>query len=159
VSLSGINVHGTIQQAINKYGRSGQVANFDVENAPAGSGERNYLWTNGNAKMSVTTEYYVKDGKEVESTTYAIEVVGETPTGDVGKTGSGLSLGDTLEKAKRIYGATFRKSQIYKTHFRGDYFPVLALEWGEGSAKWTRLCLAFDKQGRIDFMMLALLEE
>lgn len=95
----------------------------------------------------------------MESDTSAIEVIGDAPVDDIGKTGAGLSLGDTLEKAKKIYGVDFRKSQIYKTHFRGDYFPVQALEWGEESANLTRLCLAFDKHGRINFITLALIEE
>jgi hypothetical protein len=131
----------------------------DVQNAPAGSGERLYLWMKGNTKISVTTEYYVADGKEIESDTSAIEVIGDAPVGDIGKTGAGLSLGDTVEKAKKIYGAEFHKSQIYKTHFRGDYFPVQALEWGGESTNLTRLCLGVDKQGRINFMTLAVLRE
>jgi hypothetical protein len=158
--LSGIDVSGTIQQVIAKYGSPDRVVNVDVAHAPERSGERHYLWTKGNTKLSVTTQHYINnDGKEIESETFAIEVTGDAPVGDIGKTGAGLSLGDTLERANQVYGAHFHKSQIYKTHFHGEYFPVQALEWGEDSASWTRLCLALDKQGRINFILLAMVKD
>ncbi len=156
--LSGIDVSGTIPQVIAKYGSPDRVVNVELEHVPEGSGERNYVWQKGTTQLSVTTDHYIdKNGKEIESTT-AIEVLGDTPVDDMGKTGAGLSLGDTQERANQIYGADFHKSQIYKTHFRGDYFPVQALEW-ENGARSTRLCLAFDKTGRINFMTLVVLED
>jgi hypothetical protein len=97
-----------------------------------------------------TSHYTDKNGKEIESKTYEVEVAGCTPEDEIGRTGAGLSLGDTGERAREVYGAHFSKSQIYKSAIQGDHVPVLAIEWKDG----TRLCIAFDKTGRINFITL-----
>jgi hypothetical protein len=149
--LAGIDISGKIDQVIAKYGKPDDVRMPKTDSAPEGSGDRNYVWRKGSTTISVTTGYYVdKSGKEIESDTYEVEVTGSSPEDEIGKTGAGLSLGDTREIANRVYGPHFYKSQVYKSPLRGDHVPVLAMEWENG----TRLCIGFDKRERINFITL-----
>lgn len=149
--LSGVDISGNIEQVIAKYGKPDEVRNVAVPRAPEGSGERNYIWNRGSTITSVTTGHYIDAaGKEVESETNEIEVMGSSTEGEIGKTGAGLSLGDSRKKAYQMYGVLFHESQIYKSPLRGDHVPVLAVEWENG----TRLCIAFDERDRINFIAL-----
>lgn len=149
--LSGIDISGKIEQVIAKYGKPDEVRNVTVEETPEGTGEKDYIWKKGLTTTSVITGHYMDSaGKMIESETYEIEVTGRSSEGEIGKTGAGLSLGDTREAANRLYGAHFYDSQVYKSPLRGNHALVLATEWENG----TRLCLAFDKQGRINFITL-----
>ena len=149
--LSGIDISSRIDQVIAKYGSPDSVINVAVDHAPPGSGERNYVWHKGSTTISVTTSHYIDEsGKEIESETYEVDVAGGSPQDEIGRTGAGLSLGDTRERANQVYGTHFNRSQIYKSAIRGDHVSVLAIEWKNG----TRLCIAFDKRSRINFMTL-----
>ena len=97
--LSGIDIFGKIDSVIATYGRPDSVFNLPVENAPKGSAAKRYIWARSSAKLSITTQHYVNEGgTDVESETYVVEVEGNRPSGEIGRTGAGLSLGDTLEK-------------------------------------------------------------
>ena len=149
--LSGIDISGKIEQVIGKYGKPDEVRNVTAEGAPEGSGERNYIWKKGPTTTSVTTGHHVDaTGEQVESETYEIEVTGSSAEGEIGKTGAGLSLGDTRNKADKIYGVLFHESQIYKSPLRGNHVPVLVIEWHNGA----RLCIALDERDRINFIAL-----
>lgn len=149
--LAGIDISGEIEQVIAKYGEPDVVRNVTVEGSPQGSGERNYIWKKGLTTTSVTTGHHVDTaGEQVESETYEIEVMGRSAEGEIGKTGAGLALGDTRNKASKIYGDLFHESQIYKSPLRGNHVPVLAVEWQNG----TRLCIALDERDRINFIAL-----
>jgi len=123
--LSGIDVSGTVRQVVHKYGNPDRVVSVvNDEKAPEGSGERHYLWTKGNTKMSVTTQHYLGDGgKEIESKTFAIEVIGDAPVDDRGTTGAGLSLGDTLERARECMERTSIRARFTKLIFTETTSP------------------------------------
>ena len=149
--LSGIDVPSTLDLVIARYGSPNKIIDVAVDDVPPGRGERDYIWHKGSVTVSVTTAHYLDENrKEVESSIYAVEVMGSSPQGEIGQTGAGLVLGDARERAEQIYGPNFYSSQVLKSRLQGDHFPVRATEWEDG----RRLCIALDKRGRIEFMTL-----
>jgi RHS repeat-associated protein len=123
--LSGIEVNETtIPQVIARYGEPSSFREIsskeEGETGPPGSGDREYNWVKGGVRMEVVTEFYTsrKTHKVIESAVSSVAVWGRAPAGAIGTTGRGLSLGDMVAKARRIYGSDCNCGE-YK-HGTGD---------------------------------------
>jgi hypothetical protein len=89
--LSGIKVYGMkLKQVIALYGQP-TAKDKDKQGLPL------YIWKKRGIKLQVGTAY---DSPE---NVYAVEVWGSKPSGSLGKTGQGLTLGCDLQCVKKIY--------------------------------------------------------
>ena len=90
-TLSGIKVYGMkLKQVIALYGQP-TLKEKDKQGLPL------YIWKKAGIKLQVGTAY---DNPE---NVYAVEVWGNKPLGQLGKTSKGLTLGCELECVKKIY--------------------------------------------------------
>jgi hypothetical protein len=143
--LSGVDIFGSINQVIARHGRPTRIEESSVRNVSSGAGLRTYIWVRESAELRVVAGHHIdqKTGQEVEGQIY-VEVTGSRAFGDIGVTGAGLSLGDTYERAREIYGAYF----FWRTHPEGQRFIVV--EWENK----TTLAITLDDKGKINRIIL-----
>lgn len=79
-----------------------------------------------------------------ESVPYSVEVWGTKPVRKLGRTGRGLSLGDTQKDVLRIYG-----NRLFVTKL-ADGAKYMIIQWRDD----TTLYLTFNLQGQINHMHL-----
>jgi hypothetical protein len=115
----------------------------DKTPTPPGYSEIEYRWERpGRNKLAVRTRN--EDGEPEHLV--EIDVWGEKPTGRLGRTGQGLTLGSTLRSVERIYG------KRYEVLRPGDKGRRLAL-WIAWDEDWS-LNLDFDEHQRINHIQV-----
>ena len=116
-------------------------------------GTRFYIWKWPGLKMSVATYFTYRRlihpqavrGGMIESRVAYVDVWGDAPRGTLGRTGSGLALGCTLEQQKAIYGDSYSISYAEKNG--STYVEV---HWGDG----TTLMIDYGPNGRSNHLRL-----
>jgi hypothetical protein len=117
-----------------------------LQDVPAGAGGREYIWERPRATLDVTTNYRTdeKTGKEIETATFSVDVRGDKPSGQIGTTGAGLSLGDPTSKVAKVYGSRFFRHTLPNGSLR------ISIQWKDE----TMLTIYFDGGRRINRMIL-----
>jgi hypothetical protein len=140
--LAGVNVYSDkISLVIQRLGKPTNYSDAPLADGPEGSGERNYEWLQEGVKVRVGTEYYTdKESKKIiESAPMIVDVWGSKTDPKFGCTGAGLSLGDNIAKAQRLYGSRYQKDQF-----------SITLQWKDE----TTLVIDFNDTGTIKHMQL-----
>lgn len=155
VELAGINLEKSkLDDVIRRYGQPAHKLN--APNNPAWAG---YSWEMPHAKLEVNVEEGPK-GAEITD----IYIAG-TSDAEVGLSGQGLKIGDTLTDLKRIYGPLFelsapnRNPSGVRDPFTGvqekSEYQVATLQW----QSWDfTLRVGFNAAGKVDAMWLILPE-
>ncbi|MBZ5696846.1 MAG: hypothetical protein LAN36_15980 [Acidobacteriia bacterium] len=160
--LCGINVNWTpIARVLEKYGKPIKLPDYPNESPnPPGGGERKYEWDfESGITMVVYTMYSDKptgtpqDPFPAGEYAYAVDVKGSSPRGELGRTGRGLALGDTLDRVKRIYGPRFLLGQNTLTRF--NYVVIQWIDPRTRKEDDTTMDIDFDSHGRISHIELA----
>jgi hypothetical protein len=115
----------------------------DKTPTPPGYSEIEYRWERpGRNKLAVRTRN--ADGEPEHLV--EIDVWGEKPTGRLGRTGQGLTLGSTLRAVERIYG---KRYEVLRPADPGRRLAIW-IAWDED---WS-LNLDFDEQQRINHIQV-----
>ena len=144
----GVNVYKTnASEAIKIYGKPTTIEIVPLKDSvypPAG--DKNYIWKKPGLKMELYTGFYIEHQKTIESVASGVDVWGEKPRGQIGVTGQGLVLGDSIAKVEKIYGKKF-----YKNKNVNSGLTYVEVQWQDG----TQLMIDFNRNEKINHMQLA----
>ncbi|HEV7515184.1 MAG TPA: hypothetical protein VGR07_02685 [Thermoanaerobaculia bacterium] len=143
--LAGIDIaQRTLADVKKLYGPPDHI---DKTPTPPGYSEIEYVWEKpGRNRLAVRTRN--ADGEPERLV--EIDVWGEKPTGRLGRTGQGLTLGRTMRSVERIYG---KRYEVLRPADQGRLAVWLA--WDED---WS-LNLDFDEHQRINHIQVVKNEE
>jgi hypothetical protein len=143
--LAGIDLSRRTLAGVEKlYGRPDVV---DKTPTPPGYSEIEYRWERpGRNQLAVRTRN--ADGEPEHLV--EIDVWGEKPTGRIGRTGQGLTLGSTLRAVERIYG---KRYEVLRPAGQGRL--ALWIAWDDD---WS-LNLDFDEHQRVNHIQVEKNEE
>ncbi len=146
--LSGIDVYReTIADVIAKIGKPNAVKTLrTVTEGTFTFTERGYEWEQEDCVLRiVTTESMDGNSSGIDS----VYVRGTRPCGEIGTTGRGLKLGDTMSNARRVYGL--------RPYFGATVPQERHLTWispGCSTDDRTRLQVDLDEAGKINGMRI-----
>jgi hypothetical protein len=146
--LSEIDIYkGNIRQIIARLGKPDKFEDKAVSDAPKGSGERSYYWKQQGTTLRVSTEYYTDRISHaiIESPPSIVAIWGHSATGGFSTTGTGLSLGATIDSLKKIYRTRFLHGKN-----AANQHEYVTLQWDDE----TTLYVDFDSKGRVCHMQL-----
>jgi len=143
--LAGIDVaRRTLKDVEKLYGPPDVV---DKTPTPPGYSEIEYRWERpGRNKLAVRT----RNAEGEPERLVEVDVWGEKPTGRLGRTGQGLTLGSTLRAVERIYG---KRYVVLRPADQGRL--ALWIAWDDD---WS-FHLDFDEHQRINHIQVARNEE
>jgi len=135
----------TVADVIKMYGKPSEVTK---QGKPAGLNvvdTYDYYWVKSGVKLHLL----VYGGSGIKGGEYIalVEVEGPDVRGMIGRTGSGLKLGDSMAEVKRIYGRRFKERQLPKLNIHD-----VMIQWREEEFS---LIAEFDNRGRIKNLSLS----
>jgi hypothetical protein len=138
--LCGIDVyHCTVSQAISKLGEPHTA--IKLPNTPPGLGGGQYEWEKNGVRVRITAWRHA-----MNSMVYSVEAWGTRSKGNLGRTGRGLALGESLQEVRSIFGGHFWVNSRYS----GGEPRSLLIQWQDG----TTITVSFDRLGKIDYIYL-----
>ena len=144
-SLAGISLGAPMTEVRRVLGVSTRIVDTPIKDVAWRAGEREYSFDRDHLIIKVVEDYYQKPGMQSEhsSGVLSISVQGDGPVDKSIKTGLGLSLGDSVQTIRGLYG----KAPQVKQHIR--------IRWANGSI----LDIDLDSQGRVSEIDLSLNQE
>lgn len=144
--LAGILLdHDRISDVIKLYGKPSRMEKQAEPPDANWVDTYDYYWTKPDIKLHLVVERgkEIKGGEQIA----LIEVEGSRATGIIGRTGSGLKLGDSLADLRRIYGKRFKERNIPKLRIHD-----VMLQW---RSEEYSLIAEFDQRGKIKNISLS----
>jgi hypothetical protein len=144
--LAGIALdRSKVADVIKMYGKPSEVKE---QGKPAGLNmvdTYDYYWVKSGVKLRLL----VYGGSGIKGGEYIalVEVEGSPARGMIGRTGSGLKLGDSMADVKRIYGRRFQERKLPKLNIHD-----VMIQWREEEFS---LIAEFDGRGRIKNLSLS----
>ncbi|GAC1657574.1 MAG: hypothetical protein NVS9B15_18930 [Acidobacteriaceae bacterium] len=142
--LAGIDLYGDpMSVTLRRMGKPDRVEDIPDEASAIVRGERSYYWYRGALTVRVDTEYHQDEvsHRMVQSRAVVIDVFGDlASSGELARTGAGLSIGNKISRIKHVYGAVSRGAD-----------GRAIIRWPDG----TTLTVDADKSGRIGHIQLA----
>jgi hypothetical protein len=136
-AIAGIHLDYIVEQVIVRLGKPDRVMTHP--SAKPGYESKTYEWERPSARLRIAA---LGDGRIMR-----VDVLGRPPDDEIGSTGKGLKLGDTIQEAKRIYLPISKTNSLpeWNWNFSTPDCPIPR----------SNLELHFDKQGGIDHMNLS----
>lgn len=155
--LCGINVYKTkIEKVIAAFGKPTTIETFMSKkgdsNYEPGSGINIYTWNRSGSKMRLRSWFTTdeKTGKIVKGDVFEIDVWGGKAKKEIGVTGKGIALGDSLLKVLKTYEKPTSQEKNPSNKI-SNYF----IRWEDGA----HLDVDFDQNGRINHIQLSTANE
>lgn len=144
-SLVGINLGAPMTEVRRVLGTPTRVVDTPIKDVAWRAGEREYSFDRDHLVIKVVEDYYQKPGMQSEHSSGAlgISVQGNGSVDRSNKTGLGLSLGDSAQTVRRLYG---RAPQV-KQHIQ--------IHWSNGNI----LDIDLDPHGMVSQIALSLNQE
>lgn len=118
-SLAGINLGAPMTEVKHVLGTPTRVVDTPLKDVAWRAGERQYSFDRDHLVIKVVEDYYQKPGMQSEhsSGVLGISVQGNGPVDKSIKTGLGLSLGDSAQTVKRLYGQAPQVKRHIQIHW------------------------------------------
>lgn len=144
-SLAGVTLGASISEVRRVLGDPTRVVDAPAKDVDWRAGERQYIFVRDHSVVKVLEGYYKKSGMQSEhsSGVVGIAVEGNGPLNKTIKTGLGLSLGDSVQTIRKLYG----RVPLVERHFQ--------IHWSNGSI----LDIDLDSQGKVSEIDLSLDQE
>ena len=118
-SLAGISLGVSMTEVRRALGTPTRVIDTPVRDVAWRAGEREYSFDRNHLVIKVVEGYYQKPGirSEHSSGVLGISVQGDYPIDKSIKTGLGLTLGDSVQTVRRLYGQAPQVRQHIQIHW------------------------------------------
>lgn len=144
-SLAGVNLGAPMTEVRRILGTPTRVVETPIKDVAWRAGEREYMFVRDKIVIKVVEGYYQKPGMQSEhsSGVLGISAQGSGPVDKPLRTGLGLSLGDSVQTVRKLYG---RAPQV-KQHIQ--------IHWNNGNI----LDIDLDSNGMVSQIELSLNQE
>lgn len=118
-SLAGVNLGAPMTEVRRILGVPTRVVDTPIKDVAWRAGEREYYFVRDKVVIKVLEGYYQKPGMQSEhsSGVLGISVQGNGPVDKSIRTGRGLSLGDSVQTVRRLYGRAPQVKQHIQIHW------------------------------------------
>jgi hypothetical protein len=118
-SLAGVNLGAPMTEVRRILGSPTRVVDTPIKDVAWPAGEREYMFVRDKIVIKVVEDYYQKPGMHTEhsSGVLGISAQGSGPVDKPLRTGLGLSLGDSVQTVRKLYGRAPQVKQHIQIHW------------------------------------------